>query len=159
MKSGKVIEGDRPSAHGAALGEALSLIADLGERDSPIPLGERCLTCAFRKGTAPNQTTGTGVIALNCILGVDRDRFACHHGMKDGEPKHLCVGYIAARMASFSYVKEIIAALYSDITENLVDEDNDPIREAFDKWLTEVDPKSEMDVYQAARAWARHSKV
>lgn len=153
---GKIIEGDRPSLHGAILGEVLAILADLGERDSPIPLGDRCLTCAFRKGSAPNQTAGTGIIALNCVLGVDKDRFACHHGMKDGEPKKLCVGYLAARLAPFSLVTQAMAALHADLG-SFGDGDADPVREAFDAWLTEIDPESKMDVYQAARAWAKRA--
>lgn len=155
MDTGKVIEGDRPSKHGSILGEALALIADLGGRDSPVSLGERCATCAFRKGSVPNQTAGTGTIALNCVLGVDRDRFACHHGMKDGQPNRICVGYIAARLAPFSSVKEVMAVLMGEISK--VDDGADPIRESFDAWLHEVDPSGSMDVYQVARAYLRRA--
>lgn len=153
--SSKVIEGDRPSKHGAILGEALALIADLGERDSPVPLGERCATCAFRKGSVPNQTAGTGTVALNCVLGVDKDRFACHHGMADGQPKRICVGYMAARLAPFSSVKEAMAVLMDEI--NQMGDGADTIREAFDAWLQEIDPEGKMDVYQVARAWLRRA--
>lgn len=153
MDTGKVIEGDRPSKHGKVLGEALALIADLGERDARMDnWRERCATCAFRKGTAPNMTAGTGMIALNCVLGIDRDRFACHHGLKDGEPQRICVGYIAARIAPFTHVKEVMAALHADLG---LDDPNDPVREAFDGWLKEIDPEGKMDVYQAARAYQR----
>lgn len=151
----RVIDGDRPSKHGAILGEALALIADLGERDSPVPLGERCATCAFRKGSVPNQTAGTGTVALNCTLGVDRDRFACHHGMKDGQAKRICVGYIAARLAPFSSVKEVMAVLMEEIAK--ADDGTDPIRASFDAWLREVDPGGTMDVYQVARAYLRRA--
>lgn len=147
------MNGDRPSAHGALLGEILAAIADLGERDSPVPLGERCATCAFRKGTTPNQTAGTGTIALNCVLGIDKDRFACHYGMKDGTPQRICVGYIAARMAPFSLVKEAMSFLYEEIAK--VGDNADPVRESFDAWLGEIDPDGKMDVYQIARAHLR----
>ena len=151
--TGKVIEGDRPSKHGAILGEALALIADLGERDARMDnWRDRCATCAFRKGTAPNMTAGTGIVALNCVLGVDRDRFACHHGMEDGQPKKICVGYIAARIAPFSSVKEVMALLHSEMGEGDAD---DPVRAAFDAWLQEIDPEGKMDVYQVARAYQR----
>lgn len=150
--SEKVIDGDRPSSHGATLGKLLAMLADVGERDSPVPM-ERCLTCAFREGSAPNQTAGTGVVALNCVLGIDKDRFACHHGMKEGEPKRLCSGYIMACLAPFSFVKDALAAFYADLDKE--GGGPDPIREAFDAWLTEVDPDGKMDVYQAARAWAK----
>lgn len=153
--SDKVIDGDRPSAHGKILGEALALLADVGERDSPVPLGERCATCAFRKGSTPNMSAGTGLLAFNCALGIDKDRFACHHGMKDGEPSKICVGYIAARLAPFSALKEILAVLGEEMAKGQQDGDLDPVREAFDAWLMEADPGGKMDVYQVARAWLR----
>ena len=62
-------KGDRPSLHGKLLGEALALMADLGRAEAPMPIPEPCLTCAFRKGSVPNQTAGTGKIALDCVLG------------------------------------------------------------------------------------------
>jgi hypothetical protein len=73
-------DGDRPSLHGKMLGKALALIAEIGRRDAPMPIPDTCLTCAFREGTMPNQTAGTGMVALNCVLRIDTDRFACHHG-------------------------------------------------------------------------------
>jgi hypothetical protein len=69
-------DGDRPSFHGKMLGEALALMAELGRREAPMPIPDNCLTCAFRRGTMPNETAGTGVIALNCVLRIDKDRFA-----------------------------------------------------------------------------------
>jgi hypothetical protein len=157
--SDKVIEGDRPSAHGAILGEALALLADLGARDARMDnWRDRCATCAFRKGTAPNQTAGTGITALNCVLGVDRDRVACHHGMKGGDPQRICVGYMAARLAPFSAVKEILPVLAAELAahgEPLCDE----VREGFDGWLKETDPDGKMDVYQVARAYQRRATV
>lgn len=147
-----VINGDRPTKHGSLLGEALALIADLGERYSPIPMGERCSTCAFRKGSVPNQSAGTGMIALNCVLGIDRDRFACHHGMKDGEPKRICVGYMAAILAPFSQVKEVLVFMHENLGK---DDGEDDVREAFDKWLHDFDPKGKLDVYQVARAYQK----
>jgi hypothetical protein len=156
LDSPRTIEGDRPSRHGAILGEALALIADLGERDARMDnWRDRCATCAFRKGTAPNMTAGTGMVALNCVLGIDKDRFACHHGMKDGQPAKICVGYIAARIAPFSSVKEVMALLASEIAGP--DGEPDEIRAAFDVWLTELDPEGKMDVYQTARAFQRRS--
>lgn len=147
-----VIDGDRPSQYGSLLGDALALLADLGERDSPVPLGERCLTCAFRKGSVPNQTAGTGVMALNCALGIDPDRFACHHGMTDGKPKKICVGYMAARLAPWSSVKELIAIVHQELGG---EKGSDEVRESFDAWLRKIDPSGKMDVYQVARAYAK----
>jgi hypothetical protein len=147
-------DGDRPSRHGAMLGEVLALLADIGRRDAPMPIPESCLTCAFRRGTMPNQTAGTGKIALDCVLGIDRDRFACHHGMANGEPKKLCVGAIAARIAPFPEVKEILAAFYDEL-KTLDDGATDEVRATFDKWIDAADPDRKMDVYQAARAYAK----
>lgn len=151
----KTIEGDRPSAHGKILGEYLALLADLGEYDTRMNnWRERCATCAFRKGTAPNMTAGTGAVALDCVLGIDKDRFACHHGMKDGQPQAICVGYIAARIAPFSAVKEILPALAADLAAH-GEPISDEVREGFDRWLREIDPEGKMDVYQVARAYQR----
>lgn len=147
-------DGDRPSRHGAMLGEALALLADLGRRDAPMTIPEACLTCAFRRGTLPNQSAGTGKIALDCVLGIDRDRFACHHGMKEGEPQKLCLGYIAARLAPFSEVKEILRAFYDELTA-IDDGSADQVRAAFDAWIDRADPDRRMDVYEAARAYAK----
>jgi len=147
--------GDRPSRHGKLLGHALALIAQIGRRDAPIPIPDCCLTCAFREGSMPNQTAGTGKTALDIVLGIDRDRFACHHGMKDGEPKKLCVGYVAAMLAPFSEVKAIISAVHDELA-NISDSDPDDVRSAFDAWLALADPEMRMDVYEAARAYAKH---
>lgn len=103
----------------------------------------------------PNQTAGTGKVALDCVLGIDKDRFACHHGMKDGDPQKLCVGAIAARMAPFSEVKEILAAFYDEL-KTFDDAADDDVRAVFDAWIDEADPDRKMDVYQAARAYAKH---
>lgn len=70
----KAKDGDRPSKHGQILGSALALVAMAGRKDSPVPLPEPCLTCAFREGSMPNQTAGTGLIALNIVLGIDQAR-------------------------------------------------------------------------------------
>jgi hypothetical protein len=136
------------------MGKALALMADLGRRDAPMPIPEQCLTCAFREGTAPNMSAGTGIIALNCVLRIDPDRFACHHGMKDGEPAKLCSGYIAAMLAPFSEVKEILAAFHEELAA--IENQPDDVRAAFDAWLNRADPERRMDVYQAARQYAKH---
>ena len=74
--------GDKPSSYGAILGDALALIAAAGRRDMPpgTTIADTCLTCAFREGALPNRMGGTTKMALDCVLGIDRDRFACHHG-------------------------------------------------------------------------------
>lgn len=113
--TGPARDGDRPTKYGAMLGEVLALMAELGRRDAPMEIPDTCLTCAFRRGTMPNQSAGTGKVALDCVLGIDRDRFACHHGMKDGEPQKICVGYVAAMLAPFSQVKELLAAFHAEL--------------------------------------------
>lgn len=145
--------GDHPSKHGALLGSALALIAEAGRRDFPGELPPMCATCAFRESSLPNQSAGTGKIALDCILGIDKDRFGCHHGMKEGQPKRLCVGYIAAHIAPFSFVKEVLTAMNQELA-TMKDSDPDPISDAFEAWAITVDPDRKMDVYQLARAWA-----
>lgn len=146
---------DRPSRHGKMLGAALTTIAAIGRRDAPMPIPDCCLTCAFREGSLPNQTAGTGKMALDCVLGIDQDRFACHHGMKDGEPQKICVGYIAALLAPFSEVRAILSAFHDEL-KLIYDDAPDDVRSAFDAWLAIADPEQRMDVYEAARAYAKH---
>lgn len=99
-----------------------------------------------------NQMAATGKTALDCVLGIDPDRFACHHGMKDGEPSKLCVGYIAAILAPRSFTNEVLRAVKADL--DAMPEGPDEIRAAFDVWHNEVDPDRKMDDYQLARAYA-----
>ena len=153
MTGQSISDGDRPSLHGKMLGKALALMADLGRRDAPMPIPDSCLTCAFREGTLPNMTAGTGKVALDCVLGIDRDRFACHHGLKEGQPSKLCAGYVAALLAPFSQVREILEAFHDEL--KAIDEAPDAVREAFDAWLAGADPERQMDVYQAAREYAK----
>jgi hypothetical protein len=101
----------------------------------------------------PNMTAATGKMALDCVIGVDKDRFACHHGMEFGHPRTLCVGYIAAMLAPFSKVREILCAFYDELKE-IDDGAPDEIRAAFDAWLAGTDPERRLDVYEAARAYA-----
>lgn len=147
---------DRPSSHGRILGSALALIARAGRKDFPVDLPDACLTCAFREGSQPNQSAGTGMLALNCVLGIDKDRFACHHGMKDGHPAKICVGYIAARLAPWSFTKEVLLAMQAELDR--IDGSHDEVRAAFDVWWGDADPKRELDVYQQARAFALRSQ-
>jgi hypothetical protein len=146
----------RPSRHGAFLGEALSLIEMAGRKDFPGELAPLCATCAFRPGSLPNQTAETGVIALNTVLGIDKDRFACHHGMKDGQPSKLCAGYIAARLAPFSFTKEVLAAMLTQLDRL---EGPDEVREAFDAWFAQVDSTGKTDEYKLARIYASYDKA
>lgn len=154
--TGPAATGDRPSRHGKLLGRALALLATLGRGDAPMPIPDNCLTCAFREGSAPNMSAGTGKTALDCVLGIDRDRFACHHGMKNGEPQKICAGYIAARLAPWSEVQAILSAFYDELKE-IDDGVPDDVRAHFDMWLAKSDPEQRMDVYEAARAYAKHA--
>lgn len=145
-------ERERPSRHGQILGKALSMIADAGRRDFPGELPPMCGTCAFKDGAMPNQMAATGMVALNCVLRIDTDRFACHHAMRMGEPTRLCSGYAAAMFAPFSVVKEIMAAMSADLGAM---EGPDEVRAAFDAWAAEIDPLGVMDDYQRAREFVK----
>lgn len=140
-----------PSRHGAILGDALALLAAAGRKDAPMEIPEGCLTCAFRPGTLPNEMAATGKMALDCVLGIDPDRFACHHGMKDGRPQELCAGYIAALLAPWSFTKEVVAAVHRDLGAL---GGHDDVRAAFDTWYAEVDPAKKLNEYQLARLYA-----
>ncbi len=145
---------ERPSNHGKILGHALALIAMAGRRDAPFELPDMCATCAFREGCMTNQMAATGKVALDCVLGIDKDLFACHHGMKDGSPSKICVGYVAARLAPWSIMVEILNTLKADLDER---PDTDEVRAAFDAWLDEVDPQRKMNDYELARAYTKRS--
>src|SRR5262249_37877034 len=125
--------------------------ASIGRELAATDIPEMCLTCAFREGCMTNKMAATGIVALNCVLGVDKDAFACHHGMRDGQPSRLCAGYLAAKHVPSSAAKELL----SDIYQTLVTQGGpDTEREAFNAWLDEVDPHRVMDDYQLARLYA-----
>ena len=141
--------GDRPSRHGRLMGEMLANLADAG---AALGLAERCATCAFRRGTLANMSAGTGLTAWKCAIGVDPDPFACHHGMKDGQPTRECAGYEAARRAPFDRAREAGERLLRVMRAA---EGDDEERAAFDVWAARIDPDFAMDVYQLGRAWER----
>ena len=142
---------ERPSRHGAILGQALLALMEAGQAASTLDPSQRCATCAFRPGMT-NQMAATGLQALHCTIGTDPDDFACHHGMKDGEPTKLCVGYLIARTAPWETVKAVIAGLNTGL--NSVD-GPDEIRAKFDAWISEVDPDGAIDDYARARLYLR----
>lgn len=144
-------ERERPSRHGALLGEALAAMAEAGRVASTVPIGAPCLTCAFRPGCMTNQMAATGVVALNCTIGIDPDEFACHHGMQDGQPIRLCNGYLAAKLAPFDFMKSTLREMYERLSVQI---GPDEIRAAFDAWRQAADPDGKMDDYQLARAYA-----
>lgn len=148
-------DADRPSAHGRVLGQALALIADLGRKDFPGELAPMCATCAFREGSVPNESCGTGMLAFNCTIGIDKDRFACHHGMKNGEPSRICAGYAAAVIAPWSSVQKVLVWLKEQVDALPKSEAGarDEVRERYDQWLAGVDPDGKMSVYEIARAY------
>jgi hypothetical protein len=61
---------------------------------------ERCVSCAFRAGTAPNQCGDTLLDAIKCV--VEREPFFCH--VKKGWP---CHGWFAAAVATKDMPKQI----------------------------------------------------
>lgn len=98
----------KPSEHGRILGAEFARLADAMAPAHPeIP--ERCKTCAFREGTIPNQSAGTLLEAMHCVLGTDPAPFGCHQGLKDGVPTKLCAGYVLAKLAPFEDVKAGLA--------------------------------------------------
>lgn len=153
-------KGDKPTTYGAILGDALALLAAAGRKDlmPGMVIPDPCLTCAFREGALPNRMGGTAKVALDCVLQIDRDRFACHHGMKDGEPGKLCAGYLAAMIAPFSFVKQVLESASKDLAAFDADAP-DPVRDDYVRWLGQIDPDGKLDVYQIARAYALRDDV
>jgi hypothetical protein len=144
---------ERPSAHGAILGEALSDLAKAGAVGTDL-LSVMCSTCAFREGCMSNQMAATGVEALNIVLGIDDADFGCHHGMKDGFPTRFCAGAAAAKRAPFSVLQSALRTLNSRL--ELLPE-SDAVRADFDAWVARHDPGCQLDDYQRARLFARDS--
>lgn len=142
---------ERPSRHGALLGEALATIEAAGRKEAP-EVGEMCATCAYRPGCMTNQMAATGLEALKTTIGTDSAAFACHHGMKDGEPAKLCNGWLAALAAPYPVVQSAVLRL----NERLASVSGpDEVREAFDRWIAEIDPDNRMDDYQRGRAFLK----
>lgn len=144
-------EPQKPSDHGAALGAVVSKLADAGYALRP-DLPERCATCAFKPGVMPNQMASTLLDAYRCVLGIDTDAFACHHGMTEGQPTKLCGGYLAALAAPWTVVKaatEELKIKLDDISAN--PGRRDEVREAYDAWVAVADPEGRLNAYQLAR--------
>lgn len=142
---------ERPSRHGAILGQFLADVAKAGAVGTDL-LSAMCGTCAFRDGCMTNQMAATGIEAMNIVLGVDSADFACHHGMKDGEPQKYCAGAAAAKRAPFDVVKAALATMAARIDAAA---GPDEVRASFDAWAAEVDPDGAMDDYRRARLYAR----
>jgi hypothetical protein len=156
---------DRPSTPGALLGEVLDAMAKAGRAIDPT-IPDPCATCAFTKGTMPNQMSATGVVALHCAMGIDPDAFACHHGMerRPGQPSEvsgderwptrLCAGWVAAQLAPYALTKAMVLALQEQLAE-LDTSAPDPVRVAFDAWVVTLPGYEDMDNYAIGRAYAR----
>lgn len=143
---------DRPSLHGAVLGGFLAAVAEAGHGEAPeIP--EMCATCAFRPDCMTNQMAATGLIAFNIVMGVDQSSFGCHHGLKDGAPTKVCVGFLAAKLAPFDRVKALSEQLGKAL--DAIAGQPDLIRAKVDAWIAKVDPADELDDYQRGRLWLR----
>lgn len=88
-----------PTEDGAELGAAIARLCEREileqEREQRTP-PERCVDCAFRLGTTPNQCAPTLMDAVKCL--VENTPFWCHHDVgPDGEPTRLCAGLVILR--------------------------------------------------------------
>lgn len=142
---------ERPSTHGAIVGEALTAIATSITGKLPE---DCCATCAFRPGCMTNQMASTALVAFKCAVGADSSAFACHHGMKDGEPTKVCAGWLASQLVDFDVVKEITGRMAQALSARR-EGDPDPIREAFDAWIEQVDPTGTLNDYQRGRLYLK----
>lgn len=146
---------ERPSTHGQIVGQALTAIVTSVFGELPK---DCCATCAFRPETMTNQMAATTLTAYKCAIGADPNPFGCHHGMKDGEPVKACAGWLVSQLADFDKVREIAEQVAKQLDARALDAP-DPIREAFDAWIAEVDPDGTMDDYQRGRAYLKSALV
>lgn len=88
-------EKGRVTPESRELGQHIARMADkaAARLESEGEPDERCASCAFRSGTAPNQCADTLMDALKCI--VEHEPFYCH--VKKGWP---CHGWFAAAVAT-----------------------------------------------------------
>lgn len=142
---------ERPSQHGAMLGQALSDLAKAGAVGTGL-LDLMCPTCAFREGCMTNQMAATGSEALKCLTGEDEADFCCHYGMKNGQPSRLCAGFVAAQRAPFDVFKNTLRTLSDRLTLLPA---HDAERAAFDAWAAIHDPDGTMDDYERSRRYSK----
>jgi len=86
---------NKPSEMGAKLGENMARFADQREIEWREQMGfipVRCSTCAFTKGTPPNQMLGTMANATKCAM--EGETFYCHHDTDKGRPHRVCAGWM-----------------------------------------------------------------
>lgn len=145
---------EHPSRHGAIVGHALAQLEQAGRAAADAELPPMCATCAFRPGCMTNLMAATVLEAFKCAVGADDSLFVCHHGMTDGEPSRVCAGWVAAQLAEFETVKAICGQVAGGLA-NLHEDGPDPIREAFDLWISTVDPDGKLDDYQRGRLFLR----
>lgn len=91
-----VMEPNRPSPEGEALGRELARLAApvIAEFQAKNPQARTpCPTCAFTLGTLPNRCVATQMDALKCVI--ELEPFYCHHHMDGDKPTHLCAGWFA----------------------------------------------------------------
>lgn len=146
-----------PSHHGAALGRALASMAEAGEaaliEAGFDQLAQPCASCAFRRGSMPNQSAQTVSEALSCLTSDESD-FGCHHGLdQEGEPTRHCAGWLRAKAAPWETFKAAIGAALADVKRPAGQRDE--IRAAYVEWLIEADPDNRLDDHQRAALWAR----
>lgn len=153
---------ERPSAHGAIVGETMAQIAQEGRErltEQGVDVPDLCMTCAFREGCMTNMMAGTLVHAMKIVAGTDDSPFGCHHGLDDnGMPTKYCVGYITAKAASRDVVEEAYRRMGARLDDRMKTDAPDLVREAFDLWVKNVDPNDELDDYQRARLYAKMLK-
>lgn len=80
-----------PCEAGAAFGAELARFAD--QEYATTGRDARCLDCAFRKGTTPNQTAATLANAFKCLYEGE-ELFMCH--VNRGK---VCEGYLMLKRA------------------------------------------------------------
>lgn len=84
---------NRPESAGFALGAELARFVDRAESENRLQgfeMPERCSTCAFRAGTAPNGCVTTVMDATKCMI--EHIPFMCHH---DRSGETTCAGFLA----------------------------------------------------------------
>lgn len=89
------LERNKPEPAGYELGAHLARYFDEKAPAFLLRFGElpeRCKSCAFRAGTAPNGCVTTVMDALKCAA--EHEAFYCHERPNpDGSPSKLCAGW------------------------------------------------------------------
>jgi hypothetical protein len=91
---------DRVCPASIELGEHLAHMTDAAEIDALKTFpghGKRCKSCAFRRGTIPNQCADTLADAIKCVM--EHVPFLCHEHPAGSKPTGLCAGWAFAEHA------------------------------------------------------------